>query len=173
MRVLKFFTILFLMGSFYVLSFFIGLFVYDEWKLKKIRTRLISQYSHWGLKVLGIEVQQSPSHPLISQNHFIVCNHLSYLDILILAAIHPCCFVTSREIQRTPVLGNLAEVGGCLFVDRQSKKNLELEITEITHALKTNSMWWSFLRRPAPVVMRCCAFVDLYLMLPSIVKLLL
>ncbi|MDD0851725.1 lysophospholipid acyltransferase family protein [Halobacteriovorax sp. GB3] len=66
----------------------------------------------------------------------IVANHLSYVDILILAAFRPSCFVTSIEMRNMPFLGQLCELGGCLYVERRSKKNLSNEIVDITNALK-------------------------------------
>ena len=50
----------------------------------------------------------------------IVANHLSYLDILILSAAVPCCFVAKSEIEKWPFFGWAARMGGTLFIDRSS-----------------------------------------------------
>ncbi len=52
----------------------------------------------------------------------IVCNHLSYLDIVVLAAIQPVVFVAKMEVAFWPVLGGLARCGGTLFL-RSSRKS--------------------------------------------------
>ncbi|MDW8310925.1 MAG: lysophospholipid acyltransferase family protein, partial [Verrucomicrobiales bacterium] len=36
---------------------------------------------------------------------FLVANHLSYLDVLVLAAVAPCVFVAKREVRNWPVFG--------------------------------------------------------------------
>ena len=85
------------------------------------------------LKILGIEVQIDGQFS--QKNYLIVSNHLSYLDVLILASQKPSCFVTSKEIEKTPFLGHICRLAGCLFVDRKNKKNLRGEISELREAL--------------------------------------
>jgi 1-acyl-sn-glycerol-3-phosphate acyltransferase len=44
--------------------------------------------------------------------------------------------VTSKEIERTPFLGHICRLAGCVFVDRQNKFNLAEEVREISTALE-------------------------------------
>lgn len=55
---------------------------------------------------------------------FLVCNHLSYIDIPVLLAHVDGVFLAKSEISRWPVLGHLARVTGTLFVDRERKADL-------------------------------------------------
>lgn len=71
----------------------------------------------------------------IDSNALIIANHLTYLDILILFSLHPTSFVTSIEMKKSFFLGQIVTLGGCLFVERRSRKNISHEIREITHAL--------------------------------------
>lgn len=48
----------------------------------------------------------------------LVSNHLSYLDILVLAAIAPAVFVSKSEIKHWPVFGWFARMAGTIFVRR-------------------------------------------------------
>jgi 1-acyl-sn-glycerol-3-phosphate acyltransferase len=69
------------------------------------------------LASLGIRykvVGQPPTHGLV------VSNHLSYLDILILAAAMPCFFVSKMEISHWPFFGKAGRAGGTIFLDRSS-----------------------------------------------------
>lgn len=69
------------------------------------------------LASVGVRVNfegQPPTRGLV------VSNHLSYLDIAILAAIMPCCFVSKKEVVRWPFFGKAARVGGTIFLDRSS-----------------------------------------------------
>jgi 1-acyl-sn-glycerol-3-phosphate acyltransferase len=69
------------------------------------------------LNVLGVRFSvqgQPPTHGLV------VCNHLSYLDILILSAAMPCFFVAKMEIGAWPYFGRAARLGGTIFLDRSS-----------------------------------------------------
>lgn len=54
---------------------------------------------------------------------FIVSNHVSYLDILALASVRPSVFISKQEVKDWPLLGWLAQLGGAIFVDRNSKRS--------------------------------------------------
>ncbi len=68
---------------------------------------------------------------------FIVGNHQTYLDMVILSSIHPACYVTSVEVKETPGLGFLSKLGGALYVERRDKSNIANEIKELTNGLKS------------------------------------
>lgn len=121
--------------SFYMLSSALvyPLTWWNRFKCRQILAQVISFYSKIGLRFLGIQVRGSL--PSVEQS-FIVCNHLSYLDVLIISSKIPSCFVTSLEIKRTPFLGQLCELGGCLYVDRQNRQNLSQEVTMLAQGLQ-------------------------------------
>lgn len=54
---------------------------------------------------------------------YVVANHLSYLDILVLAATRPCVFVAKREVRGWPVFGWFARRAGTIFVDRARRSD--------------------------------------------------
>lgn len=54
----------------------------------------------------------------IPQRGVVISNHLGYLDIIALAASHPCVFVGKSEIRNWPFLGWLTAMGGTVFVQR-------------------------------------------------------
>lgn len=47
-----------------------------------------------------------------------ISNHLSYLDIVVYAALHPCVFVSKAEIERWPVVGWMTTMSGTVYVAR-------------------------------------------------------
>lgn len=74
--------------------------------------------------------------PAKDQPFLLVGNHLGMMDVLILASVRSCLFITSVEMKNTPLLGTLCEMGGCLFVERRSRGNINNEIGSIREALK-------------------------------------
>ena len=63
----------------------------------------------------------------------IVANHVSYLDIIMLTAIHPVRFLSAMEVKERPVIGWLAAAAGSVFVERsdlRSKRNAVVSIVE-------------------------------------------
>lgn len=51
----------------------------------------------------------------------LVSNHVSYLDILVIAAHQPVVFVSKAEVRHWPVLGWITARAGTLYLDRQRK----------------------------------------------------
>lgn len=131
---LKVASVLFFIVTFLLLSSLVGLVTPDPVKRARRRAHLISRYSQLGLWLLGVRTHIKGSENSKSGN-LIVCNHLSYLDVLVLAAHFPANFVTSVEIKETPFLGQIVQAAGCLFVERRNKTNIQNEIREITEAL--------------------------------------
>lgn len=54
----------------------------------------------------------------------IASNHLSYLDILAYGATLPCVFVSKSEVRSWPVFGQLAQLGGTIFVERERRSGV-------------------------------------------------
>ncbi len=54
----------------------------------------------------------------------IVSNHLSYLDIAVLASTGPMVFVSKAEVASWPFLGSLARCGGTLFLKRGQRSHV-------------------------------------------------
>jgi 1-acyl-sn-glycerol-3-phosphate acyltransferase len=48
----------------------------------------------------------------------LISNHLSYVDIVVFAALHPCVFVSKAEIQSWPVVGWMTTMSGTVYVAR-------------------------------------------------------
>lgn len=128
-------TIFGLMVAYGVESLLWGGRYQDAWMRRRRRTHLISRYSRWGLKVLGVKVTVRGDFG-VEEASLLVGNHLSYLDVLVCASIRPSAFVTSEEVRQSPGLGWLCELGGCLFVERRTRARLKAEVGEIAEALR-------------------------------------
>lgn len=48
----------------------------------------------------------------------VISNHLSYVDILVHAAMRPCVFVSKVELRKTPVFGWVSMMAGTVYVVR-------------------------------------------------------
>jgi len=65
----------------------------------------------------------------------LICNHLSYLDIVVLASLTPAVFVAKQDIKSWPVIGWLTGLAGTLFVDRERRTRVGQTNEEIRKAL--------------------------------------
>ena len=74
------------------------------------------------LGILGVRVRVDG--PVPEPPFFLVANHLSYLDILVLHATVRGTFLAKAEIAGWPVLGWLARLAGTQFVERERRRDL-------------------------------------------------
>ncbi len=133
LRWLAFFGLIILFSAESILG---GMTIRDQRKLRLFRAELVSRYSRRLLRALSITTEAGGTPEHATSPCLFVCNHVSYLDVLVIASSHPSLFVTSVEIRDTPFLGGLARLGGCLFVERRSRERLSQEKSEITDALQ-------------------------------------
>lgn len=119
----------------YLTSAFVAqLFIRDEAKRRHFFTHNVNVFAKWGLWFMNVKViaKNVPAE----DHHMMVCNHMGMLDVIVLASVRPSLFITSVEMQRTPGLGLLCEMGGCLFVERRNRAGIQNEIVQIREALK-------------------------------------
>lgn len=86
------------------------------------RDRVLSVWSRVLLWVLGVQskvVGQPPRGGCL-----LVANHLSYLDILVLAAVRPLSFLSKAEVAQWPLVGFMARTIGVQFIVREDKRSL-------------------------------------------------
>lgn len=125
--------------TYFALGFVFWLIFRDPTVRRRKLVTLVQKYAQLGLWILGFKVhyEWGDFDPHAGRNYFVVCNHLSYLDVLVIAAQFPSVFVTSREIQETPFLGWITDLGGCAYVERRNKLKLPQEIVEIADIIRS------------------------------------
>lgn len=91
--------------------------------LRRMAERIPLFFHRQCLGILGIRVVRhgeiSTARPTLY-----VCNHSSYLDITVLGALIPGCFVAKAEVAGWPLFGLLAKLQRTVFVDRRRGSTL-------------------------------------------------
>ncbi|MBS1799046.1 MAG: 1-acyl-sn-glycerol-3-phosphate acyltransferase [Acidobacteria bacterium] len=82
---------------------------------REARAEWLHRFAASAIKGLGIEIEASGDFPECGA---LISNHLSYLDIVVLAAIHPCVFVSKAEVASYPMLGWMTTMAGTVYVER-------------------------------------------------------
>jgi len=90
---------------------------------KSLRERLTRRWSRKLLALCRVSVEQAEGAPAL-EHALIVANHVSWLDIFVINALHPCRFVAKAEIRSWPVLGWLAAAAGTVFIARGNRREL-------------------------------------------------
>lgn len=85
------------------------------------RSRWLQWCSRRTLRVFAVHTEFTGPPP---QSGLLVCNHLSYLDILVLVSLTPAVFVSKSEVKHWPVFGWFARLAGTLFVDRTKRSDV-------------------------------------------------
>lgn len=97
--------------------------------------RFMPFFGSWTLWTLGVQTRLRK--PLTSPPlRVLVANHVSYVDVVILATHSPGVFVTSTDVQSAPFLGWMAKAAGCVFVDRRNKKSLMRDLRALEQLLQ-------------------------------------
>ena len=66
----------------------------------------------------------------------LVANHLSYVDVVALAANCECVFVAKKEVASWPVVGRLCRSVGTVFIDRRRRRDIPRALSLVESALE-------------------------------------
>lgn len=88
-------------------------------------------------RIFQLRIQSAGTIPACG---LLVCNHVSYVDILVLVSLAPAVFVAKREVKSWPVMGLLARLGGTVFIDRQRRTHVGAVNDEIQTALDDGAL---------------------------------
>ena len=97
----------------------------------------LSRWSRRALRVLHVRLQTSGAPPTAG---VLVANHLSYVDILVLAATRPLVFVAKSEVRGWPIFGLLARLAGTLFVRRDLRGDVGRLNEELVAAVEAGAV---------------------------------
>ncbi len=135
----KFIATFVLLSEYLVVGGFRYYFYGDRLQWRKQAVRKVSGKCRSLLKWYKFDVHFRLSRPDLfagGKTYFMVCNHMSYLDILFLSAGEPAVFVTSVEMRNTAFLGECSAFGGSYFVERRDRSRIPKEIKELAQLLK-------------------------------------
>ncbi|MFF2780009.1 lysophospholipid acyltransferase family protein [Streptomyces sp. NPDC058052] len=99
------------------------------------RLALVRLWARTVVRAFGVRLAVTGARPPAGRAALVVANHVSWLDIPVVAAVLPGRMVAKREVRGWPVLGTLAALGGTLFIDRDGLRRLPGTVREVAAAL--------------------------------------
>lgn len=85
-------------------------------------------------RIAGVRprLEGSPLEP----HSFVIANHTSWLDILILGGFAGAAFVSKAEVQRTALVGWLADQNRTIYIERTERGDAHRQIEQIAEGLE-------------------------------------
>jgi len=105
-----------------------------HWYRKKSGRQIISWWTKRTSIILGLNIIQEgqPSE----SNSLIAANHVSFLDIIVIASLSPATFLSKSTLRFWPIIGFAAKRSGTIFIQRGSKTTIHRITGTICHALE-------------------------------------
>jgi len=103
-------------------------------------SKWVLQRSNWprrflkhGALVVGVRprLEGTPLAP----HSFVIANHISWLDIMILGGWTGTAFIAKAEVETTPLIGWIADQNRTLYIDRAARRDSHGQVKRIVEAL--------------------------------------
>jgi len=107
---------------------------------RRNKDRAIQKWSKHLLKIFNIELVVQDGTLLGNVPHLIAANHISWLDIHVINAFRPICFVAKSEVEGWPIFGWMAKRLGTLFIKRGSARHARQVVNQMAEVLKVDSI---------------------------------
>ncbi|WP_267241888.1 lysophospholipid acyltransferase family protein [Streptomyces sp. PR69] len=104
-----------------------------------VRRRMTRLWARTVLRAFGVRLRittQAGADAPAPHASLVVANHISWLDIPLIAAVLPGRMLAKSEVRGWPVLGPLAARGGTLFIDRDRLRTLPGTVAAMAGALR-------------------------------------
>ena len=99
------------------------------------RQRRIRWWAAKLLRVLGVELELRGT--FTAGATLLVSNHVSWLDIVAIHAVHPRTrFVSKADVKHWPLVGALVHAAGTLFIERERKRDAMRVVHQMAEALR-------------------------------------
>ncbi|MGW4231920.1 lysophospholipid acyltransferase family protein [Streptomyces sp. NPDC004980] len=106
------------------------------------RDRLIRGWAYAVVRAFGVRIRVTGAAAGEGRSpvgELVVANHVSWLDIPLVAAVLPARMLAKSEIRTWPLLGPLAALGGTLFIERDRLRALPGAVRALAVALASGS----------------------------------
>jgi 1-acyl-sn-glycerol-3-phosphate acyltransferase len=97
-----------------------------EWQKRQARRML---------RALETKVTVTGTFPSVG---LVVCNHLGYLDTIIIGAQAPLIFVAKSDTRNWPIMGLIIKSAGCILADRSRRTSAAETSQQMLHVMESD-----------------------------------
>ncbi|MFD5568466.1 lysophospholipid acyltransferase family protein [Streptomyces cadmiisoli] len=105
---------------------------------RRVPAGAVRRWARVIVRAAGVRVRITGA-PAPTGGVLLVANHISWLDIPLLAAVRPARMVAKTEIRQWPVAGALAARAGVLFIERDRLRTLPGTVAHIAGLLRSGT----------------------------------
>ncbi len=99
----------------------------------------VQQWSARMLALMGVRLSVQGAPPARGPM-LLVCNHLSWLDILAIHAARHVRFVSKSGVRHWPLIGTLSTGAGSLYIERERRRDALRVVHHMTEALRRGEL---------------------------------
>lgn len=103
------------------------------------REAAVQQWAARMLALMGVQLKVQGTPPA-SGPMLLVCNHLSWLDILVIHAARHVRFVSKSDVRHWPLIGTLSTGAGSLYIERERRRDAVRVVHHMTDALRKGDL---------------------------------
>ena len=124
---------------------FLALSLMSLLRTSNVKRKLINYWSNILLSLVRLRVIcRVPKNELPEYPFIVVANHISWLDIFVLLSVLPVSFIAKIEIKKWFFLGNLVEMAGTIFIDRNRRRSVREVAKKITQKSLNHNKSYAF-----------------------------
>lgn len=97
-----------------------------EWQKRQARRML---------RALETKVTVTGTFPSVG---LVVCNHLGYLDTIIIGSQAPLVFVAKSDTRNWPIMGRIIKSAGCILADRSRRTSAAETSQQMLHVMESD-----------------------------------
>jgi 1-acyl-sn-glycerol-3-phosphate acyltransferase len=98
------------------------------------RNRNFRSWAQMAARVIGMTIIVRNEPP--KGSFLMVSNHLSYVDVILLASQADCAFVAKREVAGWPIIGSVCRATNTIFIDRKLRRDIPNSMRQIVETLR-------------------------------------
>jgi len=103
------------------------------------RDARVQQWAQRMLTVIGVKLVVQGTPPATGPM-LLICNHISWLDIIAIHAARHVRFVSKSDVKHWPMIGTLATGAGTLYIERERQRDALRVVHRMTDALRAGDI---------------------------------
>lgn len=109
----------------------------------RMRELAVQAWARKMLEICGIRLVVHGNPPARGPM-LLVCNHISWLDILVMHAAGYCRFVSKSGVRHWPLIGVLSTGAGSLYIERESRRDAMRVVHHMAEGLRASDVFAIF-----------------------------